>query len=51
MEEPKLRFYKKAEQSQGKIVIPKICIEKWGHSYYLEVYENYIKLVPIQKEK
>lgn len=51
MEEPKLRFFKKAEKSMNKIVIPKVCIEKWGHSYYLEVYENYIKLVPIQKEK
>ena len=51
MGEPMLRYYKKAEQSKNKIVIPKICIEKWGNSYYLEVYENYIKLVPIQKEK
>lgn len=51
MEEPKLRFYKKAEKTMNKIILPKVCIEKWGNSYYLEVYENYIKLVPIQKEK
>ena len=51
MEEPKLRFIKNAEKSMNKIVIPKICIDKWGFSYYLEVYDDHMKLIPIKKEK
>lgn len=51
MKEPKLRFYKKAERTMNKIILPKICVDKWGYSYYLEVYDDHIKLVPIKKEK
>ena len=51
MEEPKLRFMKNAEKSMNKIVLPKVCVDKWGYSYYLEVYDNYMKLIPIRKEK
>lgn len=48
METPKLRFQKNAEKSKNKIVLPKICIDKWGYRYYLEVYNDYIKLIPIK---
>lgn len=51
MEQPKLIFQKNASETKHQIVIPKACIRKWGYQYYLEVYDNYIKLVPIKKEK
>lgn len=51
MEQPILRFYKSAENSKNKIVIPKYCIDNLGRDYYLEVYKDYIKLVPVKKEK
>lgn len=51
MNEPLIRFQKNAEKTQNKIVIPKVCIEKFGNSYYLEVYADHMKLVPIKKEK
>lgn len=49
--EPILRFQKNAEKSLGKIIIPKVCIERFGYAYYLEVYADHMKLVPIKKEK
>ena len=51
MKEPKLRFMKNADKGRNKIVLPKVCVDKWGYSYYLEVYDDHIKLVPIKKEK
>ena len=51
MDKPQLKFQKNAEKSKNKIVLPKRCIEKWGSKYYLEVYDNYMKLIPIQREK
>lgn len=44
-----MKFFKKAERTFGKIVLPKYCIEKFGYEYFLEVYEDYIKLVPANK--
>lgn len=49
MEKPILIFLKNAEKTQNKIVLPKICIEKFGSSYYLEVYEDKIILKPVKK--
>lgn len=51
MEQPKLIFQKNASEAKNQIVIPRTCIRKWGHKYYLEVYETYMKLIPIKKEK
>lgn len=51
MEQPKLRFMKNAEKTMNKIILPKVCVDKWGYSYYLEVYDDHMKLVPIKKEK
>lgn len=51
MKKPKLIYQKNAEKSKHKIVLPKACIEKWGNKYYLEIYDDYMKLVPMEKEK
>lgn len=45
-----MKFLKKAEKAYGKIVIPKMCLDKFGYEYYLEVYEDYIKLVPVKSK-
>lgn len=49
LDKPILRFYKKAESSQNKIVIPKIAVEKFGREFYLEVHEDKIILIPIKR--
>ena len=38
--EPILRFQKNAEPKTHKMIIPKVFIEKWGNSFYMEVYEK-----------
>ena len=43
------RFFKLADPIQNRIIIPKFFIEKNGRDFYMEVYENYIKLIPIEK--
>lgn len=51
MEKPIMRVLKKAEKMQNKIVLPKICVEKFGNEYYLEMYKDHIRLIPIKKER
>ena len=33
----------------NRVILPKKCIEKWGREYYLEVYEDKIILIPVNK--
>ena len=49
MEQPILRILKKTDTDRNRIIIPKKVIEKMGRTFYLEVYEDYIKLVPLGK--
>lgn len=49
MNEPILRFMKKAERTTNKITLPKVVVEKFGKEYYMEIYEDKIVLVPIKK--
>ena len=48
---PKLVYQKNAEQVRNKIIIPKFFCEKWGYKYYMEIYEDYIKLIPISRKE
>ncbi len=50
METPKLVFQKNADKKLNRVIIPKFFIEKFGQSFYMEIYENYIKLIPIKKK-
>ena len=51
MEQPIMRLIKNAEKKQGKLVIPKAILNQWGTQFYMEVYEDYIKLIPVRKDK
>lgn len=45
------RYFKRADKDKNRIVIPKFLIEKYGHDFYLEFYDDEtIKLVPIKKK-
>ena len=50
--EPKLlfRFMKRADVSQGRIIIPQFIIENFGRYFYFDVYDDgTIKVIPIEK--
>lgn len=51
MEKPVLVYFKKADKTTNKMIIPKALIEKWGNEFYMEIYEDKIILKPIKKEK
>lgn len=51
MERPTITYQKTTEKSTNKMRIPKVIVESWGSKYYMEVYKDYIKLIPIKKEK
>lgn len=41
------RFKKKADKIYGRIMLPKMIIERYGRDYYLEFYDDEtIRLVP-----
>ena len=50
MEQPKLIYQKNAERTLNKVVLPKKFVEKHGRQFRMEIYDNYIKLVPMKKE-
>ena len=49
METQKLIFQKNADKKLNRIIIPKFFIEQNGNQFYMEVYKDYIKLIPIKK--
>ena len=49
MENPKLILQKNSENGTNKIRLPKKVIEKFGRSYYMEIYDSKIILKPIKK--
>lgn len=51
MEKPQLIYQKNADKVLNRVVLPKKFIEKYGYQYYMEVYEDYIKLVPKSEGK
>jgi len=51
MEKQKLILQKNADKKLNRIIIPKFFVDKYGRSFYMEVYEDYIKLIPVRKEK
>lgn len=48
-DEKKLIFQKNADKIRNRVIIPQFFIDKYGRSFYMEVYEDYIKLIPITK--
>jgi hypothetical protein len=52
--EPKvlLRFFKSADKSRNKIIIPQIIVDNYGRDFYLEVLDDgTIRLVPVKVDK
>ena len=50
MEKPQEIFQKNADKIMNRIILPKKCIDKWGSAYYMEIYEDKIVLVPVNKK-
>ena len=47
--EPILRLQKNAERNTNKVTLPKAIVEQWGRQFYMEIYVDHIKLIPIKK--
>lgn len=46
------RFYKKADKTLNRILIPKFIIEKYGREFFFDVMEDEtLILTPVSKEK
>ena len=45
-----VRFMKRVDKA-CKMFIPKIATDMFGLDYYMEIYEDHIKLIPIKKGK
>ena len=50
-EKPMLIFQKNTETTTNKMRMPKFVVEQWGTSYYMEIYNDYIKLIPVKNNK
>lgn len=48
-EKPLYIFQKKADKKQNRIIIPQPFITKYGSNLQMEVYKDYIKLIPTGK--
>ena len=44
------RFFKKADKTLNRIVLPKFIIEKYGREFYLDILEDgTMRLIPVKK--
>lgn len=50
MERPTLILQKNAEKTLNKVVLPKKFVRKHGYQFFMEVYDDYIKLIPTKRE-
>ena len=48
-EKPRLIFQKNADKILNRVILPKFFIDKFGRSYYMEIYDDKIILKPIKK--
>lgn len=44
-----MKLQKNAEKTTNKVRIPQFIIDKWGNQFYMEIYEDHIKLIPVKK--
>lgn len=51
MKQEKIVLQKNTEKTTNKMRIPKFFVDKFGRKFYMEIYDDYIKLIPIKKEK
>lgn len=45
-----LIYQKNADKEKNRVILPKVFIDKYGRSFYMEVYKDIIVLIP-KKEK
>lgn len=46
------RFYKKADKTMNRILIPKFIIDKYGREFFIDIMEDEtIRLTPVTKEE
>lgn len=48
---PLLIYQKNADKTMNRIILPKKFIETYGRNYYMYVYDDYIKIVPMKIKK
>lgn len=49
---PLVIYYKKADKTTNRIILPKFYVEKYGREFYLEVYSDGTIIVkPIKEEE
>ena len=46
-----LIFQKNADKKSNRIIIPKFFIEKFGRTFYMKIYENEIRIIPVKKKE
>lgn len=46
-----ITLQKNADRARNRIIIPQFFIDKHGNQFYMEVYDNYIKLIPVKENK
>lgn len=49
MEKLLIKLQKNAEKNTNKMRIPKEVVDKHGRNYFMEIYEDYIKIIPMKK--
>lgn len=49
MEDMILKLQKNVEKNTNRIRLPQQFVDTFGNQYYMEVYKDYIKIVPIKK--
>lgn len=48
-EKPIVTYNKNAEKNKNRVIIPKFFIDKNGREFYMQVFEDYIKIIPVKK--
>ena len=50
-ERPLVTYFKKAERTQNKIILPKFWVENNGRDYVMEVYKGKLVIIPIKEKE
>lgn len=51
MKKPILIYQKNADKEKNRVILPKAFINKYGRSFYMEVYKNQIILKPLKNKE
>lgn len=48
---PIMRYEKKIAKHQNRLILPAPFVEQWGKDVIIEVYGDYLKIIPKKKNK